>query len=86
MAGLLGKCGPMPSELRSLLNSIAKSFLRDQDPYCALCGRKMSETQIEPLLTTRVDVVTFTCKSCGGAGEKRARRRKSEKFPQKFDF
>jgi len=34
----------------------------------------MSVTEIEPLLTARVDVVTFTCKECAGV-EKRARRR-----------
>jgi predicted RNA-binding Zn-ribbon protein involved in translation (DUF1610 family) len=64
----------MPSRLLSLFAAAARFFLRDQTPYCASCGRRMTPTQIEPLLTTRVDVVTFTCKKCG-AGEKRARRR-----------
>lgn len=59
---------------QSLRKSVAKFFLRDPSPYCVSCGRKMTATQIEPLLTTRVDVVTFTCKACGH-GEKRARRR-----------
>jgi hypothetical protein len=69
-----GEYEPMGSALHALKTMIANFFLRDQSPYCAVCGRKMKTTQIEPLLTTRVDVVTFTCKSCG-AGEKRARRR-----------
>jgi hypothetical protein len=39
----------------------------------------MSPTEIEPLLTTRVDVVTFTCKACGH-GERRAQRRPGKKL------
>lgn len=69
-----GEYEPMGSALHSLRIMIADFLFRDQSPHCALCGRKMKTMQIEPLLTTRVDVVTFTCKSCG-AGEKRARRR-----------
>jgi predicted RNA-binding Zn-ribbon protein involved in translation (DUF1610 family) len=72
----------MWSGVRSVSGTIAKFFLREQDPYCASCGRKMSPTQIEPLLTTRVDVVTFTCKACG-AGEKRARRRAAKSAAQR---
>jgi hypothetical protein len=62
---------------RSLSRAVAKYLLRDDEPYCAICGRKMSVTEIEPLLTTRVDVVTFTCKECAGV-EKRARRRPTQ--------
>jgi hypothetical protein len=63
-----------PVIFQALKKSVAKFFLRDQTPRCALCGRRMTPTQIEPLLITRVDVVTFTCKACG-QGEKRAQRR-----------
>ena len=68
----------MAFSARSFAEAVAKYLLRDEGPYCAVCGRKMTPTQIEPLLTTRVDVVTFTCKDCAGE-EKRARRRPPQK-------
>jgi hypothetical protein len=64
----------MPFGARSLSKAVAKYVLRDDEPYCVICGRRMSVTEIEPLLTARVDVVTFTCKDCAGE-EKRVRRR-----------
>jgi predicted RNA-binding Zn-ribbon protein involved in translation (DUF1610 family) len=64
----------MRSSESSIFGWLARLILRDQTPYCTSCGRKMKSTQIEPLLTTRVDVVTFTCKDCASE-EKRARRR-----------
>jgi hypothetical protein len=59
---------------RSLSRAVAKYLRRDAEPYCVLCRRKMLVTEIEPLLTARIDVVTFTCRQCAGV-EKRARRR-----------